>query len=371
MKRIPRLTATLVCCVIATTLLCPRSKVAAGPAADKWEATFGQWKDVLAGLRELRDKYLTAEDDEVDALRAEYATLLAKGHDLVEQLRVDGLAAYVEAPNEDRELAKFLTKLVGDDVDSDRYEKAAALTTAMLDNECEDKRLFNWAGITAFALHDFEKAKECLTQAAEAGTLEGNGAKFLTEVDNYLEYWKKEQELREAEAQADDLPRVKMTTSQGELVIELLENEAPEAVGNFVSLVEKEYYDGLVFHRVLPGFMAQGGCPKGDGTKGPGYNIYCECDRDNARMHFRGSLSMAHAGKNTGGSQFFLTFLPTPWLNKQHTVFGRVVEGMDVLEKLQRRDPSKPEMQPKPDKIVKAEVLRKRPDHKYVPTKVQ
>ncbi|MHC4403606.1 MAG: peptidylprolyl isomerase [Planctomycetota bacterium] len=164
------------------------------------------------------------------------------------------------------------------------------------------------------------------------------------------------------------MPRVLLKTSKGDVVVELLENEAPQAVANFVSLVESGFYDGLAFHRVLPGFMAQGGCPKGDGTGGPGYNIYCECHAANHRKHFRGSLSMAHAGRDTGGSQFFLTFLPTSHLNGRHTVFGRVIKGFEVLEKLQRRSPSDPG--PKPaDKIVKAQVLRKR-DHAYEPTKV-
>ncbi len=94
-------------------------------------------------------------------------------------------------------------------------------------------------------------------------------------------------------------------------------------MGNFISLVDSGFYDGLTFHRVLKGFMAQGGCPKGDGTGDPGYSIYCEVNQENARKHFRGSLSMANAGKDTGGSQFFLTFLPTPNLNGKHTVFRR------------------------------------------------
>ena len=149
----------------------------------------------------------------------------------------------------------------------------------------------------------------------------------------------------------------------------MYENEAPQAVGNFVSLVEKGFYDGLTFHRVLPGFMAQGGCPDGNGAGGPGYDIYCECHQDNHRKHFRGSLSMAHAGRDTGGSQFFLTFLRTPHLDGRHTVFGRVIDGMDVLAKLQRRDPSNPNAE-KPDRIIKAEVIRKR-DHVYAPTKVR
>ncbi len=154
-------------------------------------------------------------------------------------------------------------------------------------------------------------------------------------------------------------------------MLELFENEAPEAEGNLISLVEKGYYDGLTFQRVLNGFMAQGGCPDGNGMGGPGYEIYCECHGPNFRKHFRGSLSMAHAGRDTGGTQFFLTFIPTANLNGLHTVFGRVTEGMEVLAKLQRRDPSKSEeLAITPDRIIKAEVVRKR-DHKYLPNKVR
>jgi cyclophilin family peptidyl-prolyl cis-trans isomerase len=161
---------------------------------------------------------------------------------------------------------------------------------------------------------------------------------------------------------------VKLETNKGVMVIELFENEAPQTVGNFVSLVEGKKYDKLTFHRVLPGFMAQGGDPEGTGAGGPGYEIYCECYKPDYRRHFRGTLSMAHAGKDTGGSQFFLTFRPTTHLNGKHTAFGRVIEGMDVLAKLQRIDPERPSSV-RPDTIVKAEVLRKR-DHKYEPTKV-
>jgi peptidyl-prolyl cis-trans isomerase B (cyclophilin B) len=116
--------------------------------------------------------------------------------------------------------------------------------------------------------------------------------------------------------------------------------------------------------------MAQGGCPQGNGSGGPGYTIKCETDAANHRKHFRGTLSMAHAGKDTGGSQFFLTFVPTAHLNGQHTVFGRVIEGMDVLGKLQRIDPSESGAAVTPDKIIKVEVIRKR-DHEYKPNKSQ
>jgi peptidyl-prolyl cis-trans isomerase B (cyclophilin B) len=146
-------------------------------------------------------------------------------------------------------------------------------------------------------------------------------------------------------------------------VIELFENEAPQATANFITLVKSGFYNGLSFHRVLPQFMAQGGDPKGDGTGGPGYSIRCECYEPNYRHHFRGSLSMAHAGRDTGGSQFFLTFIETPHIDGRHTVFGRVIEGFDVLGELQKRDPGAASP-PAQDKIIKAEVLRDR-GHEY------
>jgi len=177
-----------------------------------------------------------------------------------------------------------------------------------------------------------------------------------------------EMEIRAREEAADDLPRVKITTSHGDLLVELFENEAPNTVANFVSLVEKGFYDGIPFHRVIPEFMAQGGDPTGRGSGGPGYAIACETDLPNARKHFRGSLSMAHAGKDTGGSQFFLTFRPTEHLDGKHTVFGRVIEGDEVLAKIQRtqNEEGRPIPGVEPDSIVKAEVVRKR-DHAYEP----
>ena len=179
---------------------------------------------------------------------------------------------------------------------------------------------------------------------------------------------KEEMALRAAEATADDLPRILIKTSAGDLVVELFENEAPNTVANFLSLVEKGFYAGTPFHRVIPEFMAQGGDPTGRGSGGPGYVIPCETGEPHARKHFRGSLSMAHAGKDTGGSQFFLTFRPTEHLDGKHTVFGRVIEGFDVLPKIQRTQA--PDGRPipgiKPDTILSAEVVRKR-DHDYAP----
>jgi len=346
-------------------------KKPAGPKAEAWAKEFAGWKDRLKKLRDLATKYSIAEPAEAEGIRKQYGEVIEAGKKSIPALRAAAIAAYTESPNEDRELTKFLLKLAGDDIRQDLYDDAAPLLKLLQDNKCSEKGIENMAGIVAFVTNDYDSAEKLLEAAKADGTITDQATKYLGDIPDYKKYWVTESELRKKEADAKDpLPRVKMTTSAGDILIELFENEAPETVGNFVSLVEGKFYDGLLFHRVLPGFMAQGGDPAGDGSGGPKYEIFCECGAANARMHFRGSLSMAHRGPNTGGSQFFLTFVPTSHLNKRHTVFGRVVEGMDVLGKLKRRepDPSKPDAPG--DKILKAEVVRKR-DHKYVPHKVE
>ena len=124
-------------------------------------------------------------------------------------------------------------------------------------------------------------------------------------------------------------------TDHGTLTIELFEKDAPGTVANFEKLVKNGFYDGLTFHRVIPNFMIQGGCPDGTGGGGPGYEIACEI---NANKHLRGSLSMAHRGPNTGGSQFFICHEPQPHLDGVHTVFGRVIEGVEIVDKVRQND---------------------------------
>jgi cyclophilin family peptidyl-prolyl cis-trans isomerase len=127
-------------------------------------------------------------------------------------------------------------------------------------------------------------------------------------------------------------------TAKGEIVLELFAQDAPKTVNNFVKLARKGFYDGTTFHRVIPGFMAQGGDPTGSGSGGPGYKFE---DEINSRKIATGTLAMANSGPNTNGSQFFITYAPTPWLDGKHTVFGIVTKGMDVLNRLTPRDPSK------------------------------
>lgn len=128
---------------------------------------------------------------------------------------------------------------------------------------------------------------------------------------------------------------VKLETNKGDMVIKLYEEKAPVTTANFKKLVQQGFYDGIIFHRVIDGFMIQGGDPTGTGTGGPGYEIEDEFHPE-LRHNKKGILSMANSGPNTGGSQFFITLAPTPWLDDKHAVFGEVTEGMDVLETIGR-----------------------------------
>lgn len=341
-------------------------------AAQAYAEILSAWKGHLGQLRALREKYKQAEVADLEQIKSDYEAQLEAAQQLVPALRDAAVAAFQAAANEDRQLVRFLAGMLKDDVAQDRFEDAFALGQVLVQGDCDEKTVFDAAGMAAFATNHFDEADAYWAQASQYGVLDAKHQDFRGAIADYKKYYAEEQEILKREAEANDLPRVELATTQGTIVLELFENEAPDTVGNFVSLVEKGYYDGLTFHRVLPGFMAQGGCPKGDGTGGPGYNIYCECQKPDYRKHFRGSLSMAKTQRrDTGGSQFFLTFLPTPQLNGEHTVFGRVLDGLEVLAKFQRRDPSDAEQQTlEPDKILKAKMLRKR-EHVYAPTKVQ
>ena len=152
-------------------------------------------------------------------------------------------------------------------------------------------------------------------------------------------------------------------TTEGKFKVKLFADKAPNTVNNFVSLADgsktgKPFYDGTTFHRVIPDFMIQGGCPLGTGTGGPGYKFADEF-HPTLKHTKSGLLSMANAGPNTNGSQFFVTVAATPWLDNKHSIFGEVVEGMDVIERIGSTPTSKPGDRPvKPMKIESVEIIR-------------
>lgn len=376
----------------------PAAAASPAPAASAKAQEFAklskEFNDTIADLTAMQKEYAAAgSGDKKAEIKKKFDAEREKADALVKKLIDAAEAAYKEAPNADRKVTEVLAGTVLDDIDSDDYEPAFALAKLLVDNKCPDPFLSEiggrrvafyptaMAGIAAFCVNEYDLAGPWLRTASESGAL-SKVCDDIKQRDNAQapryyqmwpqivaeekEKWAKEKKIREAEAKADDLPRVLLKTTKGDIVVELFENEAPNTVKNFISLVESDnhFYDGTPFHRVLPGFMAQGGDPKGTGQGGPGYTIPDEHTKPDHRLHFRGSLSMANTGQpNSGGSQFFLTFVPTSHLDGKHTVFGRIVSGMDVLAKLKRIDPEF-STSGTADRIIAAKVIRKRP-HTY------
>jgi len=332
-----------------------------------------QYKTALKKLRSLKDSYQTASAEQKDKIIAEFTPLIEDTQKRQKELVPLAITAYRSIDGQNVELRAFLCSMLHWlVVDRENYEVAYVIAKALfeypLPGENSDM-LYGFAAFAAFCTMNLDDAKAWYKIAKDKGViskcdpddkmhLQYNLERVLPE---YESLWAKEQEIRQAEAKADNLPRVLLRTSKGDITLELFKNEAPIATNNFLSLVKSGFYTDVPFHRVLPFFMAQGGDPTGTGSGGPGYCIKCECYGDEARNHFRGSIAMAHAGPNTGGSQFFLDFVPTSFLNKKHTVFGRIVDGMDVLSEIQRIDPEQ-ESDVAPDKIIDAKILRGDPE---------
>jgi cyclophilin family peptidyl-prolyl cis-trans isomerase len=377
-----------------------------------FQQKFDEYKQAIREIEKRQVEFQSADAATRQKLNTEMAAQVAHAQSLVNAMVDAAATAYRAAPNGDPQVTDLLASVAryytigqqigppaqsksGDPRDvyipidgGDQYERALPIIKLLVEKGCDKKELLAWGFLSAFMTNDYDLAAEYRKKAEEQGGLESiadAGAKGATPetqsglaqnvaeliasktetLDEYRDLWAKEQTTRDAEAKADDLPRVKLTTTKGTITLELFENEAPETVANFLTLVKQGYYDGSPFHRVLPGFMAQGGAKDDEGGGGPGYRVRCECYRPDYRRHFRGTLSMANTGqRDTGSSQFFLTFVQTPHLNGRHTAFGRVVEGMEVLGDLQHRSTMHEKTSPKADKILKAEVIRDR-GHAY------
>ncbi len=367
---------------------------ALGPKNKAFMEKFGEFREINKKLTALKQEYPAAVGERQEAIDKEYWPLLESGTKVYEQLFALGFEAFDETPNRSPFVNNLLYGIVEYEYKNENYEKAYS-TFKRLESHGISKEasvIYVFAGLSAMMVMELDDAEKWMKAAADNGFLQKymdslartekgreqscSLERMFMRIPTFKTDWAKEQEIRKAETAAGEkdaaqkLPRVLVKTNKGDIVIELFENEAPNTVANFVSLVEKGFYNKTVFHRVLPQFMAQGGDPMGTGHGGPGYTFADECRQPNARKHFRGTLSMANSGPNTNGSQFFLTFVPTYFLDGRHTVFGRVVEGFDVLSKIQRVDPSdENSMIPELDRIEEAKVLNKR-DHVYEPVKV-
>ena len=362
-----------------------------GPKNRAYMEAFNEYRELAKKLTAMKIEYQDARPERREEIDAQYSELFQQGLALHRRSIDLALDAHDETPNRNPWVINLLYSTVGHEFNRENYDEAVRIFKRLVASgiDAEAERFYAFAGLSAMLSMNYEEAEEWLTKAGESGALarlfeswtrSSEGRDLAHTMQSQLQAmertrvaWTREQEIRRAEAEAAEqdparkLPRVEIITSKGRIVLELFENEAPNTVANFISLIERGFYNDTVFHRVLPNFMAQGGDPTGTGRGGPGHVIDCETGAGfpQARQHFRGSISMANAGRNTNGSQFFLTFVPTSFLDGRHTVFGHVVEGLEVLADIQRIDPDDREgIIPVRDRIVEARVLNKR-DHAY------
>ena len=365
-----------------------------GPKNAAYIEAFREYRALTQRLSAIVTEYQDARPARRAEIETEHAELFRQGLALHKRSIELALDAFDETPNRNPLVNDLLYRTVEWEFNRENYEESVRIFRRLASAGIAEglEQFYVFAGLAAMFSMNYEEADEWLKIAAESGELArvfrsmppSRNPRLPSRAETLQshmqampavrEAWERELEIRKAEAEAAEqdpakrLPRVELITTKGRIVLELFENEAPNTVANFISLVEARRYNDTVFHRVLPIFMAQGGCPQGTGRGGPGYTIDCEVGRNfpQARQHFRGSISMANTGqRNTNGSQFFLTFVPTAHLDGGHTVFGRVVEGIEVLADIQRFDPSDENaIIPVLDRIDTARVLNKR-DHAY------
>lgn len=324
-------------------------------------------KEIRATFRDLfiaKEKFETSiSEAETEQLQNQWLTLKTRGEEVFREMEALGVLVVANDAKNNLDIHDFLIDRFIDHAEEERFYSAERILEAIRTGNMYNPNLDQIACVVDFMNNKFDTMDQFAKKSKE---LNDKHREVIGAGPFQKEKWAHEVEFRNKEAAKNDLPQVLLQTSKGDVLIELYEDEAPNTVANFISLVEKGFYDGLIFHRVLKGFMAQGGDPKGDGTGGPGYAIPCECYAPNHRDHFIGSLSMAHAGKDTGGSQFYICSRPTPHLDGKHTVFGRVISGLENVDAFNRIDPEKLSGAENPDRIIKATVVRKR-DHAYEP----
>lgn len=361
------------------------------------------WKPILQKMMDLRKEFRepeTTDERRQECLR-EFNQLRQEAQSMNQQLMDQAIVCILKYPKENLDLDAFILNVLREYRRIDLHDEALAVCKKLLSKDVKSDEITEAMAYSALYANDFETAAKYGPKLKDLQWRRKSDFDYSQSPFQHLDYWagewKREMELRRQEELNGDLPRVVLLTTRGEIEMELFEDQAPNAVANFIFLVEKGFYSNLDFHRVIHHEMAQGGGSElirtetnMDGTLkkrqnrdgGPGYAIPDEIN-ENSRKHFRGSVSMANAGPNTGGSQFFICYQPRREYDGKHTVFGRVVRGMDVVSFFLERQPYDPseeledesELENRvfevpgcemPDKILSAKVIRKR-RHPYSP----
>ncbi|MDB4778043.1 peptidylprolyl isomerase [bacterium] len=333
------------------------------------------WRKTIKEIRKIHFEYIAASnEDEARKLRKDWGQLREVGRQQLVDLAQSARDLFDQLDTPPRDLVAFMHRIQSKLLFDGRPLQAYDIGHMILKKMPNDKEAQMITAKAAIRLNHFEEAgqlSESLGVAMQRG-LDRVDTSMFSQIEDLKASYQRELEIQAAETETDTLPRVRLVTNKGEIIVELFENEAPTAVGNFLSLVEQEKYNDMLFNRVIKDVLALTGQYYRDGGFAPVvYTIKDECDREDARSHFRGSLSMAKTDDaNSGYIQFFVCERALPHLDGKHTVFGRIISGEEVFESLSvshfTTEENKEEKLPNVvhDYIISAEVLRKR-DHEY------
>ncbi len=356
------------------------------PKTEAFDKLLSELRDTIARLEELQKQYREVKPEGRAALEEEFEVKKAHAKKLLPQV-TDAAKAAIEVEPTDPEVMDHLGALAYDAFDKrSAYEEAFTLAQLVLEKQpTSDKfrrpELFRIACVSAYYTGQFDAAEKFRTELEKYSGEDRSRVPTPEQLKAERGHWQEEQARQKAETKPDGdpqaLPRVKLATTQGDIVLELFENEAPNTVANFITLVEKKFYDGKVLASQSSDISAGKALADDEDMD---YTIACESAREGFRRHFRGSLAMAiPGGKDTGRSEFRIWLEPErnadSKLNDQKelvggaTVFGRVISGMEVLSKIRRSLQTGPKSRPD-DKIIEATVQRKRPGSKYEGTKI-
>ncbi len=355
------------------------------PLANEYREAYRNFQEAASVLSHVvvRNSLRTAAiENAPNSLGEEWLDSIKLTNERLVQWRSKGAELFASDPDKSRPIGESLREMMLADVKLDRFDHWLEAAKVLVESGgMSSEKTLVAAGYVGYANNDYDFAARCWGPLAANKKLDWRETHYFGEIERMKEKWTRELAFREKDKAHDNNPLVEMTTTKGRIVIELFEDNAPEAVKNFIYLVEHGFYSRKAFFRVENRICAQTGCEKGDGTGSAGYTIGGEGELPDHRDHFRGSVAIALGNStltkrldlDSGGSQFYFSFLPLPHLDGQHAVFGRIVEGIEVMnffrvmnlmEEEQRKDPSN-----RPDLIVSSKIIRKR-DHDYRPTPV-
>ncbi len=341
--------------------------------------------DLLAASKEAKytgAKFYHSPLAESEDWQVRWNQAVEKGKTAAAELKAASLEIVMQSSAPSQDILSVAIQILIESFDEFQYELCYQIANRLDQLDPDQPIVQTYKARSAILTNRFAEAQQFMHEfVAVVGEFPESETLLFRSLKELEANYQTEMKLRESDLAAGDLPQVELETTQGKMLIELFEDQAPDTVGNFVHLVENGFYDEMVFHRVVKNFkplsMVQVGLFTPAGPKDIGYTIFDEHSHENARHHLRGVLSMAvvEGTPNTGGSQFFMTLSPMPYLDGKHTVFGRIISDTQVLDKIHPTRTINDEGKEEPiadatyDKIIRARVLRKR-NHQYLPKRV-